>query len=327
MSFPEDLQIDKSGTVPVYRQIIEKITRLVQLGELMPGDRVPPERDLAESAGIARGTISKAYGELERNGIIESSRGKGSFVTGITGTSQEGRKEKALDLIDTMLDGMVSLDFSFNEIRNFVHIMIMEREQKILNFHFAAVDCNPEALSIFENQLLYVAPSRLHKFLLDEVKAMEAPEETFENFNIILTTTTHYQELAAAMPAHRDKIIQAAVAPSQQTVIDLASLRSDEKIGIVCYSEMFNRIIRNRLEGFQIDSSGIETLFIRSGETLDPAEFLEDKNVLIVPPDLRLEEHGIALFSERNGRIIHFQYQIERGSLIYIEEHISKLLN
>lgn len=66
-----ELQIDRASEVPVYRQIIEKIASLIRAGSLKPGDRLPPERELSAQLGIARGTITRAYEELARNGIVE----------------------------------------------------------------------------------------------------------------------------------------------------------------------------------------------------------------------------------------------------------------
>lgn len=66
------LSLNRDSETPLYRQIIEQITLMVKNGQLKAGDRLPPERELAAQTGIARGTINKAYVELERNKIIET---------------------------------------------------------------------------------------------------------------------------------------------------------------------------------------------------------------------------------------------------------------
>jgi DNA-binding transcriptional regulator YhcF (GntR family) len=74
-----DISIDRESEIPVYRQIIEQVTSLVTSGGLKPGDKLPPERELAIQLGIARGTITKAYEELVRSGVIEVTQGRGSY--------------------------------------------------------------------------------------------------------------------------------------------------------------------------------------------------------------------------------------------------------
>ena len=78
---PLDLQLDLKAGGPRYRQVVERITHLVRVGSLRPGDRLPPERELASQLGTARGTIAKAYAELARSGVIDVATGRGSFVS------------------------------------------------------------------------------------------------------------------------------------------------------------------------------------------------------------------------------------------------------
>lgn len=74
------LHINRRGDVPVYLQVIEQIRHALQVGILQPGDALPTVRELAKSLAISPNTISKAYGELEKLGLIESRAGAGTIV-------------------------------------------------------------------------------------------------------------------------------------------------------------------------------------------------------------------------------------------------------
>lgn len=74
------ITIDFSQKTPIYKQLVEQLTRMIKSGELKPGDKLPTERDLAEKLCIARGTVKKAYKELSDNNIIEVIHGSGSYV-------------------------------------------------------------------------------------------------------------------------------------------------------------------------------------------------------------------------------------------------------
>lgn len=80
--------LDFKGNTPIYEQIIEQMKFHVMKGHLKPGDAIPSVRKLALELKVTPGTVAKAYQELERQEIIETIRGKGTFI------AQEIRMEK-----------------------------------------------------------------------------------------------------------------------------------------------------------------------------------------------------------------------------------------
>lgn len=75
------LKIDPRSSTPIYEQIELGIKELILKGGLKSNDKLPSVREMSAILTINPNTISKAYGELERDGIIETLRGKGTFVT------------------------------------------------------------------------------------------------------------------------------------------------------------------------------------------------------------------------------------------------------
>lgn len=73
-------RIDLHSSASVYRQICDQVKYAIASGALSEGDRLPTIRDVAEQTRVNRNTIAKAYGELEREGVIASRPGQGSFV-------------------------------------------------------------------------------------------------------------------------------------------------------------------------------------------------------------------------------------------------------
>ncbi|HEY9103100.1 GntR family transcriptional regulator [Chitinimonas sp.] len=70
---------------PLYRQLMDQIRRLVAGGQLAPGDDLPSVRDLAQSLTLNPMTVSKAYGLLEMEGVLQRRRGLGMQVAGAQG--------------------------------------------------------------------------------------------------------------------------------------------------------------------------------------------------------------------------------------------------
>ncbi|MDE5864289.1 MAG: GntR family transcriptional regulator [Lachnospiraceae bacterium] len=76
------IQLDFKSNKPIYEQIVEQVKFNVMKNYLNPGDSIPSVRRLALELKITPGTVSKAYQELERQQIIETIRGKGTFIAG-----------------------------------------------------------------------------------------------------------------------------------------------------------------------------------------------------------------------------------------------------
>lgn len=75
------LRIDPRSSTPIYEQIELGIKELILKGALKYGEKLPSVREMSSILTINPNTISKAYGELEREGVIETLRGKGTFIT------------------------------------------------------------------------------------------------------------------------------------------------------------------------------------------------------------------------------------------------------
>lgn len=65
----------------LYEQVAEQIAAIIARGEFRPGDRLPPERDLAAKLGVSRPTVREAMIALEIAGLVEVRTGSGTFVT------------------------------------------------------------------------------------------------------------------------------------------------------------------------------------------------------------------------------------------------------
>ena len=72
--------MDKSEAF-LYQEIAESLRRRIASGELKSGDRLPPVREMAQQWGCTPGTISRAYAQLAREGLVVGHRGGGTRVT------------------------------------------------------------------------------------------------------------------------------------------------------------------------------------------------------------------------------------------------------
>ncbi|HEX5377998.1 MAG TPA: PLP-dependent aminotransferase family protein, partial [Phenylobacterium sp.] len=74
-----------------YEGIVKAIAEDIGNGRLQPGERLPPQRDVAFRLGLALGTVTRAYAEAERRGLLIAQVGRGSFIAEIPALEQERR--------------------------------------------------------------------------------------------------------------------------------------------------------------------------------------------------------------------------------------------
>ena len=73
--------IDLMSRTPIYEQLYRRVIELIMKGVLKEQDKLPSVRSLATDLGVNPNTVAKAYTLLERDGIIHSLAGRGSFVS------------------------------------------------------------------------------------------------------------------------------------------------------------------------------------------------------------------------------------------------------
>lgn len=89
------ISLNPSNGVPIYRQVFQQIKERILSGQLAEGSQLPSVRELSAQVSINPLTAAKVYQMLERDGLVESRRGQGTFVAAITRelSAQERRKE------------------------------------------------------------------------------------------------------------------------------------------------------------------------------------------------------------------------------------------
>ena len=76
------LEVDPRSPVAPYEQLRQQVTALVLAGGLVPGDRLPSIRQLANDLGIAGGTVARSYRELESDGVVTTHGRHGTVIKG-----------------------------------------------------------------------------------------------------------------------------------------------------------------------------------------------------------------------------------------------------
>ena len=324
---PLNLKLDGNSDSPLYKQIVDSIQRSVHSGKLPSGYKLPTVRELADEMGISRGTIKHAYDQLERLGVVEMTQGKGTFVLGQTEEDNASRKEKAMIAIDQLFEQLEGLGFTPREMEIYVGLKLRGLEEKYDVVKVAIIDCNPETLHLIEDQLSQIGYAEVARFSLSQLN--EVVEKLNSDYDLILTTSTHYAQVEHFI--HPAKTLgMMALMPTTHTVIQLAKLQEDISVGIVSASDNFASVIRRNCQGMGEWSQNLEVQLLGNNEKLKA--FLLEKDVIVLPEGYgafasEQEKETLMAFHREGGQVISYDYKIDRGSFLYVEELIKKCMN
>ncbi len=315
-------KINTELDIPLYRQLVDTIRTAVKKGDLTSGQQLPTVQELTEELGIARGTIKRAYDELERSGLVEKVQGRGTFVR-YQAENSGSRKEQAMVAIDRLLDDLEDMGLSAAEINIFLTLKLRERAEEEAHVKVAVVECNPENLSQMSEQLRHIAGVDLYSFSLDNIR--EYPYKLAEDFDLVVTTSAHAEYLESILPIKK-KIARVALRPSPRYLAQIIKLHADQTVGIVGYSPRFSQLLYDTCENYAEEARIFEPL--KSVSEKELTEYLADKSVLLVPRFY--DKYFSATVSEQirhfRGELINSYYEMDEGSVLYLETKIKRLL-
>ncbi len=107
--------INYQSREPIYEQLYKNVVRLISLGVMQPEQQLPPVRQLATELGVNPNTVSKAYKNLEKDGIIYSVIGKGSFIMKSLNAA-DSKKAEAMNNLEKAVKSAVQVGVTQDEV-------------------------------------------------------------------------------------------------------------------------------------------------------------------------------------------------------------------
>jgi GntR family transcriptional regulator len=110
--------VDPTSPTPIYAQLDRSIRAAIATGELQPGTQLPTVRQLAVDLAVNANTVARVYAQLERDGILETRRGVGTFVRESPSpqTTRAQRERELRDLIRRFIGDAALLGFTLPEL-------------------------------------------------------------------------------------------------------------------------------------------------------------------------------------------------------------------
>ena len=112
--------------IPIYLQIMNLIKKQMISKEIIPGEKLPSVRDLSKQLEVNPNTVQRAYVELEREMLVYTKRGQGTFIVDEPEIVLKLRQEMVLDRVATFVREMVEFGFSNDELLKIIERYLSE---------------------------------------------------------------------------------------------------------------------------------------------------------------------------------------------------------
>lgn len=309
--------------IPIYQQLVDQIRAAVKKGTLVPGQQLPTVQEMAQGLSVARGTIKRAYDELEHQGLLEKIQGRGTFIC-YQPSNSSSRKERAMGAIDALLDELEKMGFSATEINIFLTLKQRERAEKLSVVKVAVVECNPENLSQLSEQLRAVQGIDLYSHLLDSIERY--PYKLDEDMDMVITTAEHAEFMESILP-DRKKIARVALRLSMDTLSGIVRLRAGDCVGILSYSSRFGDLVYSSCRQYTKNVTLTQPQVF--APDLELNSYLTGKDAVLVPRGYEkyctAEAAQLLHCFEKKGRLVLCNYEMDEGSYLHLEERLRQL--
>jgi GntR family transcriptional regulator len=124
------LTISQRSDIPIYQQLQDQLTQQILTGKLPGGTKLPSIRSMAQELHISVITVKKAYEELEREGLIVTAAGRGSFVVEQNDKDLErSQKERIEALLSVAVQEALMLNVEEHEVHTIISRLYSEDGQ------------------------------------------------------------------------------------------------------------------------------------------------------------------------------------------------------
>ena len=124
------INLDYKDARPIHQQIEDGIKQLIISTILMPDEQLPSVRELSVSLTVNPNTVQRAYKQLENDGYIYSVKGKGNFVSKVTGYKNRELTDELYNKLTSVVKELMYLGESKTDVENVINNIYQQKEDK-----------------------------------------------------------------------------------------------------------------------------------------------------------------------------------------------------
>ncbi|WP_299819663.1 GntR family transcriptional regulator [uncultured Jannaschia sp.] len=272
-----DVKIDRDSAIPARQQIRAAIVRQIASGGLGVGMPLPSVRDLADRAGIAPMTVTRAYADLKQAGLIEARTGAGTFVSesALSRLGTTGRAVGIWQIIDDLIAEAAAHGIEVADLLSLVAArdLAAKSEPRIVMVGLFTEATRSYAACVAEQTAISIEPIALW----DEAPEDAALTARLADADLILTFATLHDRLAALAPGR--EVISLRFIPAEQTRLALAALDPMARLVAVSRFEDFLPILTLGVRRF---ASHVQSVTPRMLDASDLPALLKTADVVVM---------------------------------------------
>jgi GntR family transcriptional regulator len=312
-----------AGNPRVAEMLAAQLKDLIARGEYEAGVQLPTVNSLAGYLRINRNTVASAYRQLERQGLVESTVGRGTFVADSEVVRRERGKRELFRVADESLEKAYKLGF---EPQEFVEAVTAAAQRVGLKagggpIRALFIECSLTESEFFAREIeehanISVVPVDLEEFRADDSLRFRLLRLS----DLVVTTFFHIQEVRE-IAGEQIEVVALGVGFPLQMLMELANLPPGTKVALICSEE---RCLRNLEKS--VTNAGVEGLDIRYVTRLDSASLKKaarqvDRLFACRMTMKQLEDDGLL----DSAPISLFNQTLDRSGLEMIREQVERI--
>jgi len=315
--------VDKESRVPLYLQLRDLIRYYISTGAIQYKQQLPTVNGLAKELGINFETIRKAYKELEKEGLLSTRRGRGTFASGHANSKpvvrQEGDPKSALiESAKHAIRQLLQTGAGLQEIRNIFEQYFNELSTEGANQFIVFAECNQlqteEISEILKNHLNLSIKPMLIKNLKGEVERIV---QEGGKLAAVITTGFHINEVRNALgeiPVPIDFVITNM---SPETRRELDAFPKTSRFGFICRDPESVQFYKEMLKTELAIETDIASCLFK--EELKVKNLIKSVDVLLVSPSVF---EAVKLLVPPNVPVFNVLDRVDPMSLKVIKDRI-----
>jgi len=322
----ESGSLNKSSGEPIYSQIVNEVVKSIENRQLKYGAKLPTERELASVLAVSRGTVKKAYAELEKKGVISIVWGSGAYITGRGLHDDLDENEPLQELIEVFN----KKQYAAEEAKLYTDIKIQKAfvSGKV---NIAFVDNCPENLILCKQILDTMKNVFAGVFLYDDIRRFKNIGYLLSEYDMVLAGESCFAPLAQQVAGLDKKLTQVNLTVNKDTTISLLNILDTTKIGLLSKSRAFKEIVNAVLKKSGARITDKDHVLEKWTGIEEFNQFIQGKDYLILPPlnclNIPIDVYNeIFRFVHNGGALITFYHGFDKSSLHYIEDKTAEIL-
>jgi DNA-binding transcriptional regulator YhcF (GntR family) len=282
------LSVDKQSRVPLYLQLRDSVKYYISTGEIQSNQRLPTVNGLARELGVNFETVRKAYKELEREGLLSSKRGLGTFVIGHEvpkAALSPGNQPKSawMDAIKQAVNQLLQLGMDPDEIKRSLEEIraqaVLENQKRYVLF----AECNTLQANEISRELRRHLPLEVRPVLIKDLPQLLKNRAKIDaQLAAVVTTGFHLNEVRASLRDHPVRIEFVITNMSPETRHKIEAFSKKSRFAFICRDAESIGLYKDTLKADLRLESDLLCCTVKEKAKLDAV--LRSSDVLLVSP-------------------------------------------